>query len=227
MKTRRASIAVAAAIVAALVLPAAGAPPQPPPQPPSGPPNALQGFSQNRDQPVKIDSATLEVRDKEKIATFSGSVHLVQGDTILRCKTLVVFYDQDNTPAGAVKTSSVGPSGTQQIRRMEAKGGVVVTQKDQTASGDSGVYDMPANTVTLIGSVVVTQGQNIIKGERLVVDLTSGISHVEGRVSGLLIPNNAPKVERPDSKTAPETKGAPPAQAPKPQQRPLHPSGIY
>ena len=223
MKTGRTSIAVAAAIVTAFALPAAGAPPQPQP---SGPPNALQGFSQNRDQPVKIDSATLEVRDKEKIATFSGSVHLVQGDTILRCKTLVVFYDQTDTTGSVPKTSSVGPTGTQQIRRMEAKGGVVVTQKDQTATGDSGVYDMPANTVTLIGSVVVTQGQNIIKGERLVVDLTTGISHVEGRVSGLLIPNNAPKIERPDSKAAPEAKGAPPAQAPK-QQRQLHPSGIY
>ena len=59
------------------------------------PPNALQGFSQNRDQPVKIDAATLEVRDKDKVATFGGNVHLVQGDTTLRCKTLVVFYDQD------------------------------------------------------------------------------------------------------------------------------------
>jgi lipopolysaccharide export system protein LptA len=229
--TSRSSIAVAAALVAALVLPAAAAPPQPPAQQPSGPPNALQGFSQNRDQPVKIDSATLEVRDKEKIATFSGSVHLVQGDTVLRCKTLVVFYDQPDTTGSIAKTSSVGPSGTQQIRRMEAKGGVVVTQKDQTATGDNGVYDMPANTVTLIGSVVVTQGQNIIKGERLVVDLTTGISHVEGRVSGLLIPNNPPKVESP-SKPAPETKAAdkkaaPPAPAPKQQQRPLHPSSIY
>ena len=29
-------------------------------------PNALQGFSQNRDQPVQIEAATLEVRDKDK-----------------------------------------------------------------------------------------------------------------------------------------------------------------
>src|SRR5205823_9447088 len=44
----------------------------------SGPPNALQGFSQNRDKPIKISSASLEVRDKDKVATFSGDVHLVQ-----------------------------------------------------------------------------------------------------------------------------------------------------
>ena len=51
-------------------------------------PNALQGFSQNKDQPVKIEAASLEVRDKEKIATFSGNVIVTQGDTIMRCKSL-------------------------------------------------------------------------------------------------------------------------------------------
>ena len=223
MTRTRGLIVIAAVLGAAFALPAAGAPPSPPPQP-NGPPNALQGFSQNRGQPVKIDAASLEVRDKDKLATFSGSVKLVQGDTTLRCKTLVVFYDQGATP-NAPKTQSVGPTGSQQIRRMEAKGGVVVTQKDQTATGDSGVYDLPSNTVTLIGSVTVTQGQNIMQSERLVVDLTTGVSHLEGRVKGLIIPTNAPRgdANKSDSKTAPETKT--PGEAPR--QRPLHPSGIY
>ena len=67
-----------AGLAAALAMAAAssGAPAQPQPV---GPPNALQGFSQNRDQPVKIEAKTLEVRDRNKIATFSGNVHLVQG----------------------------------------------------------------------------------------------------------------------------------------------------
>ena len=50
------------------------------------------GFSQNRDQPVHIEAATLEVRDKDKTATFSGNVRVTQGDTGLRCKLLPVFY---------------------------------------------------------------------------------------------------------------------------------------
>src|SRR3974390_291711 len=60
-----------------------------------GPPNGLQGFSQNRDQPVKIQAASLEVRDKEKIATFSGDVQVFQGDTEMRCKVLQVYYEQE------------------------------------------------------------------------------------------------------------------------------------
>jgi lipopolysaccharide export system protein LptA len=169
-------------------------------QAPSGPPNALQGFSQNRDQPVQIDAATLEVRDKDKIATFLGNVKMVQGDTTMRCKTMKVFYEQDATPGTTTMTAAKpGPGGSQQIKRLEALGGVIVTQKDQTATGETGVFDMKANTVTLLGGVVVTQAQNVLRGERLIVDLTTGVSRVEskagqGRVQGLFLPGG------PDSK---------------------------
>jgi lipopolysaccharide export system protein LptA len=171
-------------------------------QPSKGPPNALQGFSQNRNQPVQIDAATLEVRDKDKVATFSGDVRVKQGDTGLRCKSLLVFYEQDgeNGAKGAEKTSTMqaatpGPGGQQKIKRLEARGSVVVTQKEQTATGELGVFDMKTNTVTLTGNVVMTQGQNVLRGEKLVVDLTSGVSRVEsgkngqGRVQGLFQPS--------------------------------------
>ena len=90
------------------------------------PPNALQGFSQNRDQPVHIEAATLEVRDKQKEATFSGDVRVKQGDTGLRCKSLVVFYEQggeDATKTKAMPAASPGPGGEQRIKRLEARGG--------------------------------------------------------------------------------------------------------
>ena len=87
---------------------------------------------------MNIEVATLEVRDRNKIATFSGNVHLVQGDTVLRCKTLVVFYDADQAGGPAIKSAAPGPTGSSQIRTMEAKGEVVVTQKDQTATGELG-----------------------------------------------------------------------------------------
>lgn len=43
----------------------------------SGVPNAMQGFSQNRDQPIQIEAASLEMRDKKKEATFAGNVKVV------------------------------------------------------------------------------------------------------------------------------------------------------
>ena len=163
-----------------------------------GPPNALQGFSQNRDEPVHIESATLEVRDKDKLATFSGDVRVKQGDTGMRCKTLLVFYEQDAADSGkSMPAAKPGPGGEQKIKRLEARGAVVVTQKEQTATGELGIFDMKANTVTLTGNVMMTQGKNVLRGEKLVVDLTSGVSRVEsgkngtGRVQGLFLPGSA------------------------------------
>jgi lipopolysaccharide export system protein LptA len=230
MKPFAAGITVAAAISATSLAYAAPPSAQPSPPPaaqaaPSGPPNALQGFSQNRDKPIKITSSTLEVRDKDKVATFSGDVHLIQGDTTLRSKTLVVFYEDDSAPkpakppppiAGAADASPM----SQQIRRVEAKGGVFVTQKDQTATGESGVFDTQANTVTLIGNVVIAQGPNVVKGDRLTVDLTSGTSRVECgksqgqcRVQALIQPNSMH--DKPGAEPAATAAPAPAREAPK------------
>jgi lipopolysaccharide export system protein LptA len=185
------------------------------PQPASGTPNALQGFSQNRNQPIKIDADSLEVRDKEKVATFSGKVQLVQGDTVLNCKKMVVFYDNDTKTAMAASDGG----GQQSIRRIEVRGDVVVTQKDQKATADNGFFDMKANTITLVGNVVISQGPQVVRGDRLVVDLTTNVSRVECdrpncRVGALL---------QPAGKDNPANAGAG-REGLKP--RPLSPSGL-
>jgi lipopolysaccharide export system protein LptA len=164
----------------------------------------MQGFSQNRDQPIQIEAGSLEMRDKEKEATFSGNVKVVQGDTTMRCKTLVVFYEggaggsssgaqsngQPNSqpspqpspqPKTTMTSATPGPTGSSAIKRLEAKGGVIVTQKDQTVTGDTGVFDMKTNTITVTGNVVLTQGDNILRGDTLIVDMTTGISRVEAK----------------------------------------------
>src|SRR4030081_2869099 len=65
----------------------------------SGVPNAMQGFSQNRDQPIQIEAASLEMRDKKKEATFAGNVKVVRDDITMTSKTLVVFYDSSSGQA--------------------------------------------------------------------------------------------------------------------------------
>jgi lipopolysaccharide export system protein LptA len=160
-----------------------------------GVPNAMQGFSQNRDKPVQIEAGSLELRDKDKAATFKDNVKVVQGDTTMRCKTLVVFYEGGGSATGAapdpkpaMKSATPGPTGSSSIKRLEAKGGVIVTQKDQTVTGKEGIFDMRSNTITMLGDVVLTKGDNVLKGDRLVVDMTTGVSRVEsnsGRVQGL------------------------------------------
>ena len=187
---------------------------------------AMQGFQMNRDQPVKIESNALEVRDKSRQATFMGNVKLTQGETVLQCQTLVIFYEDAAAPAapkkGAPATAQKsGGAGGQQIKRAEAKGDVLVTQKDQTARGENGVFDVKTNSVTLTGNVVVTQGTNVLRGDRMVVDLTTGVSRVESdkakRVEGLFNPSAAPQPAPPPA--APQ-KDAKPAPAPQKDTKP-------
>lgn len=157
-----------------------------------GVPNAMQGFSTNRDQPIQIEATSLEVRNNESVATFTGNVHVIQGDTHLHTKALKVFYEQGEKqgapqkgPRRPARAATPGPAGQQQIRRLEALDSVVVIQKDQTASGDKGIFDTGTNSVTLQGNVVVSQGTNTLMGERLVVNLQTGVSRMEGgRVTG-------------------------------------------
>jgi lipopolysaccharide export system protein LptA len=161
-----------------------------------GVPNAMQGFSPNRDQPIQIEAAALEMRDKKKEATFSGNVKVVQGDTTMTSKTLVVYYESGNSANAkgkspskpAMASATPGPSGASSIKRLEARGNVVVTQKDQVVTGDTAQFDTRTNLVTMLGKVVLTQGKNVLRGDRLIVDMTTGVSRVEsnsGRVQGL------------------------------------------
>jgi lipopolysaccharide export system protein LptA len=170
----------------------------------TGVPNAMQGFSQNRDQPIQIEAAALEMRDKKKEATFSGNVKVVQGDTTMTSNILVVFYDSSPAPATApaangkaaksapMQSATPGPGGSSSIKRLEAKGSVVVTQKDQVVTGETAVFDTKTNLITMLGGVVLTQCKNVLRGDRLLVDMTTGVSRVEsdsGKVQGLFIQN--------------------------------------
>ena len=177
----RTAVLLTAIALAAVALPAAAQAPRPAAASP------FQGMGQGQDQPVQIEAATLEVRDKNKTATFAGNVQVVQGDTTMKCQSLIVFYGQevgigsgaDGAAATVSKPASGMPQNAQNIRRIEARGGVTVITKDQNASGDLGVYDLKSKTITLSGNVVVSQGQNVIHGERVVVDTATGNARVE------------------------------------------------
>jgi lipopolysaccharide export system protein LptA len=124
-----------------------------------------------------------------------------------------------------MKAAKPGPGGRQGISRLEARGGVIVTTKDQTATGATGIFEMKTNTITLSGGVVITQGANVLRGERLVVDLTTSFAKVEagsGRVQGMFKVNSDDKPGGKDEKSGQDQKPSvkkkptalpPPAQA--------------
>jgi lipopolysaccharide export system protein LptA len=177
--------------------------------------NSFGGLTESSKDPIDIESDVLVVHDKQKYATFKGNVKAVQGTTTLRAKELNVHYvGGDNLATGAKKeggdqtapatkvADAQGGGGAAakkdaQITKIEAKGEVVITSEDdQTTTSDWAIYDLPAQQVTVGGNVVLTQGKNVLKGERLVIDLTTGESRFEntgnaatgGRIRALFMP---------------------------------------
>jgi len=132
----------------------------------------------------------------------------------------VVFYDrQSDRAAGAESKPEGQPEGTT-LRRVEAKGGVTVISKDQVATGNDGVFDRGTNQIVLTGNVVLSQGQNVTRGEKLIYDTETGVAQVEsdpkgGRVRGLFITGDEEKKgagAKPSAAAAPDK----PAPAPAP-----------
>jgi len=175
-------------------------------------PNAFQGFSRDTDQPVSIEADSLEIHDKDRYAVFLGNVVVKQGDSVMRSRELKVHYEgsmrgsQKDQPAEKEKAAdsaksrsgqTLGNDAAQRIRRIEATGGVIVTNKDQKATGDLGVFDMRTNLATISGNVVISQGPNVMRAEKLVVDMKTGFSRMEAgskdgnkRVQGLFLPSS-------------------------------------
>jgi lipopolysaccharide export system protein LptA len=181
--------------------------------------NSFGGLSKNSSEPINIESDVLVVHDAQKYATFKGNVKAVQGTTTLRSRELDVHYvgsGSDNltkgtdttgaTPAAATKPGDPKPAGGAdasngtQISKIEARGEVVITSdQDQTTTSDWALYDVPAQLVTVGGNVVLMQGKNVLKGDRLVIDLKTGESRFEnpgdtgtgGRIRALFMPKDA------------------------------------
>jgi len=134
------------------------------------------------DQPIEINADNLEVRQDKNLAIFSGNVEAVQGRIKLQADELKVWY----RPGGSGEAEA---SGT--ITRIDATGQVFVSSPEETAQGESGIYDVPAKEITLTGKVVLTRGDNVIRGEKLVLNMATGRSEVQGgggRVRGLFVP---------------------------------------
>lgn len=123
----------------------------------------------NSNAPVNYAADRIELQDRENRVILSGNVVIEQAGLTLRsARTLVNFND----------------TGSLSIQRITATGGVEVTRGDERASGDNAVYDFGRRVITMAGNVRVRRGTDTLNGGRLVIDLNSGLSSVDGSAAG-------------------------------------------
>jgi LPS export ABC transporter protein LptC/lipopolysaccharide transport protein LptA len=123
-------------------------------------------FKSTPGAPVLIDAARLDVDDAAKQAVFTGDVHAVQGDFVIRAAELTASYSGSTGLAGPAKGADPAKSSAAQLTHIKARTKVEITSKDgQNAKGDWADFDPKANTATLGGNVILTQGKNVIPNE--------------------------------------------------------------
>ena len=121
--------------------------------------------------PIDIDAGRIEVRDRENLALFTGDVIVRQAAMTLRAGQLRVFYER-------------GQGSDPVIMRIDAEGGVTMTSPSERARSAFGVYDVEDRQLTMIGGVVLTRGDSVLRGERLAIDLENGRSTLDGASTG-------------------------------------------
>lgn len=128
---------------------------------------SIAGFNSNA--PVNYEADRIELQDKQKRVILVGNVAISQGDLSMNAARTTVAY----TDVGGVK-----------IQRIDASGGVVVHRGNETARGDVAIYDFNRRIITMVGGVSLRRGTDTLNGGRLVIDLASGVSSVNGAASG-------------------------------------------
>lgn len=121
-------------------------------------------------QPIEITADSLEVAQKEQQATFKGNVVAIQGAMKITSDKMQVFYRSGEQAQGDI----------QAISRIVVDGNVFMTNTSETARSKSGVYDVDANKLILKNDVVLTRGENVVKGAVLEYDLVTGKSQIVG-----------------------------------------------
>lgn len=136
--------------------------------------NPFGGFKHDRTAPIEITANSLEVRQADNLAIFDGEVIAGQGTLRLTADKVEVSYDAENQ----------SDSETGAIKKMIARGNVFISNGAETAQGDRAEYDVNAGKINMSGSVVLTQGANVISGQTLTINLNEGQGRIEGTGTG-------------------------------------------
>jgi lipopolysaccharide export system protein LptA len=119
----------------------------------------------NSNAPVTFDAGSLELQDRADRVVLAGGVTASQAGLTMKASRVTAAYSTN---------------GGTDVHRLDATGGVTITKDDLRATSSAAIYDLDASLITLIGNVDLRQGTNRLNGGRLVIDLNSGRSTING-----------------------------------------------
>lgn len=129
----------------------------------SAPAQVIRGHNSNA--PVNFSAGAIEVQDRADRVILTGGVTATQSGLTLSASRVTAAY----TSGGGID-----------VHRLDAVGGVTIVKDDLRATSNSAIYDLDSDLITLLGNVQLVQGSNRLNGGRIVIDLNSGRSTING-----------------------------------------------
>ncbi len=129
---------------------------------------------------IDITSDKMELRKENNQAVFIGKVDAQRDGVRLRSDRLVADYIEIVQPDGSKKT---------EVQFLNASGNVVVTTDKQRITSNKFRMDVKKDKVVMWENVVVEEGNTVIRGPKLFMDLATNESQMQGgRVKGRFFP---------------------------------------
>jgi lipopolysaccharide export system protein LptA len=163
---------------------------------------AAAQLAQNSSGPIDLSANSLELIDTQHLAVWRGDVDAIRGPDRLRSDVLNIYFSGKPGQEAASASSGGAAPGRNwgKVDHMVAEGHVFFVSPTQNARSDHAVYELAPDTITMTGDVIVEQGESVIHGQRLVIDVKSGHATMasaaetktpSGRVRGIFYPNEA------------------------------------
>jgi lipopolysaccharide export system protein LptA len=146
---------------------------------------ALAQLAPNSDAPVDITADELEVINGQCASIWKGSAEALQDTSRLRADVLRAYFVPKPPKAGAAPANGAGGSSAcGDLLRMEAQGSVYYVTPTQKVRANAATYVAADETITMTGDVVAVQGQNVLRGDRMVFNTTTGQGTMQGGGKG-------------------------------------------
>jgi lipopolysaccharide export system protein LptA len=120
-----------------------------------------------KNEPIEITSARMDAFNEKKMVVFSGDATVIQGDIVLMSDQLFVYYKNEPGKKNKSGKKEMGSSGG--LDRIEAKGNVVITQKERLASSEEASFNQENGQIVMTGNAFLSEGKNTITGCKVIV----------------------------------------------------------
>ena len=116
-------------------------------------------------KPIEILADTMEWNKQLGQAIAIGNAKAIQGESIIKADKIIAVLDKTDN---------------QKIIKLLANGNVEFLKDKQFATGDKAIYHLDQDKVIITGNVKLERDNNIVKGEKLIIDFLTGLSKIEG-----------------------------------------------